>query len=46
MKYSERKISQCILPLRTPFYIEHLWWLLLDFTSNISELHEPKAGGK
>ena len=32
--------------LRRPFYIEHLWWLLLDFTSNIFELHEPKTGGK
>ena len=32
--------------LRTPFYIEHLWWLLLGFTSNIFELHEPKTGGK
>ena len=32
--------------LRTPFYIEHFWWLLLGFTSNIFELHEPKTGGK
>ena len=27
-------------------YIEHLWWLLLGFTSNIFELHEPETGGK
>ena len=32
--------------LRKSFYIEHLWWLLLGFTSNNFELHEPKTGGK
>ena len=32
--------------LRTPFYMQHLWWLFLGFTSNIFELHEPKTGGK
>ena len=35
MKCSERKISQCILPLRTPFFIEHLWWLLLHWRCNL-----------
>ena len=25
---------------------QHFWWLLLGFTSNISELNEPKTGGK
>ena len=25
---------------------QHLWWLLLGFTSNTSELNEPKTGGK
>ena len=32
--------------LRTPFYIEHPCWLLLCFTSNTFELHEPKTGWK
>ena len=28
-KCSEGKISQCIFPLRTPFFTDHLRWLLL-----------------